>query len=388
MSRYDEWRKEREWRGRDRGGRDEQHRRESFYPGNHGFEENADSGRTAGDDDRQPYSQDPYGRYPGQQRPGGGRAEWQSSPSRGASQGYGPPQGFGQREPYNEQGSVRGGSRYSESQYSENQYSGNQYGSGRGGRQQYADYYGSDPHGSNQSRENDYGRYAERAQRRYERSASESLPPSRFDRSRFDQTRFDRGSGSGDGPFADTSQSPRFFGTGYYGDGGASYTGGFDERQGQRDYGVLYGREQRDEPSARPQRRYGSGPKGYTRSDERLREDISERLMMADSIDSSEVSVIVKDAKVTLEGSVPNRRMKHAIEDLADQCPGVQDVDNRIRVRREEWGAGSTADSASSTSSSTTASNLAASSNTMTASGVTPTSGSSGTTSSGKVRKE
>ncbi len=43
--------------------------------------------------------------------------------------------------------------------------------------------------------------------------------------------------------------------------------------------------------------------------------------------------MVVKDAKVTLEGSVPDRRMKHAIEDLADQCPGVQDVDNRIRVQ-------------------------------------------------------
>ena len=74
------------------------------------------------------------------------------------------------------------------------------------------------------------------------------------------------------------------------------------------------------------------GPKGYQRSDERMREDISERLMEAYHIDSSEVTVQVLGGKVVLEGTVPSRRMKHAIEDIADAAPGVQDVDNRIRV--------------------------------------------------------
>jgi len=27
--------------------------------------------------------------------------------------------------------------------------------------------------------------------------------------------------------------------------------------------------------------------------------------------------------------------MKHAIEDVVDAAPGVQDIDNRIRVKRE-----------------------------------------------------
>lgn len=72
---------------------------------------------------------------------------------------------------------------------------------------------------------------------------------------------------------------------------------------------------------------------GYQRSDDRLREDISERLMQARYIDSSDVTVAVSGAKVVLEGTVPERRMKHAIEDLADACPGVQDIENKIRVR-------------------------------------------------------
>ena len=74
-------------------------------------------------------------------------------------------------------------------------------------------------------------------------------------------------------------------------------------------------------------------PKGYQRSDERIREDVCERLAHS-GIDVSEVSVDVVQGHVTLSGTVPERYMKHAIEDYADDCAGVQDVDNRIRVQR------------------------------------------------------
>jgi osmotically-inducible protein OsmY len=82
------------------------------------------------------------------------------------------------------------------------------------------------------------------------------------------------------------------------------------------------------------QRRGGRGPKGYKRTDERIKEDLYERLMNQD-IDASEVTVEVKEAKVTLEGTVPERWMKHTIEDVADGCHGVQDVENRIRVQSQ-----------------------------------------------------
>lgn len=76
----------------------------------------------------------------------------------------------------------------------------------------------------------------------------------------------------------------------------------------------------------------GRGPKGYQRSDERIREEICERLTRDDFIDASEVTVEVKERKVILSGTVPERNMKHAIEDIADHCSGVQDVENQIRV--------------------------------------------------------
>lgn len=74
------------------------------------------------------------------------------------------------------------------------------------------------------------------------------------------------------------------------------------------------------------------GPKGYSRSDERIREFICERLAQQSRLDVSDVSISVNNGCVTLEGTVPERRMKHAIEDAADNCWGVKEVENRLRV--------------------------------------------------------
>ena len=56
--------------------------------------------------------------------------------------------------------------------------------------------------------------------------------------------------------------------------------------------------------------------------------------MHSSHVDAGEVSVEVKDGKVTLEGTVPERRMKHTIEDMAEACSGVNDVENKLRVSR------------------------------------------------------
>ncbi len=75
------------------------------------------------------------------------------------------------------------------------------------------------------------------------------------------------------------------------------------------------------------------GPKNYVRSDERLRDDICERLADESWIDLSEVDVHVDEGRVRLEGTVPDRFSKHAIEDIADGAWGVKDVENRLKVR-------------------------------------------------------
>ena len=77
----------------------------------------------------------------------------------------------------------------------------------------------------------------------------------------------------------------------------------------------------------------GRGPKGYTRSDERIREDVSDRLEQHGEIDASEIEVRVANGEVTLEGTVEDRWMKRMAEDLVEDCPGVKQVNNRIRIQ-------------------------------------------------------
>lgn len=78
----------------------------------------------------------------------------------------------------------------------------------------------------------------------------------------------------------------------------------------------------------------GRGPRDYRRSDERIREEISDRLTDDYSVDASDLSIQVKDGEVTLSGTVTTRDQKRRAEDLAEAISGVRDVTNNIRVNR------------------------------------------------------
>lgn len=78
------------------------------------------------------------------------------------------------------------------------------------------------------------------------------------------------------------------------------------------------------------------GPRGYTRTDERIRDEICERLTFANGVDVREVTVDVDKGKVTLGGTVRLRSQKYDIEDLADNTFGVTEVENNIRVERPD----------------------------------------------------
>jgi hypothetical protein len=80
----------------------------------------------------------------------------------------------------------------------------------------------------------------------------------------------------------------------------------------------------------------GRGPRGYTRSDDRLNEVICELLAEDPHVDASHVHVRVQDAVVTLTGRVEDRWTKYQIEELIDQCVGVRDIDNQLRVARAD----------------------------------------------------
>jgi osmotically-inducible protein OsmY len=78
----------------------------------------------------------------------------------------------------------------------------------------------------------------------------------------------------------------------------------------------------------------GRGPRGYQRSDDRIREDICERLSQHGTLDASDVDVIVAAGEVTLRGSVPSRWAKRETEDLIESVSGVRDVHNELRVHQ------------------------------------------------------
>jgi hypothetical protein len=79
---------------------------------------------------------------------------------------------------------------------------------------------------------------------------------------------------------------------------------------------------------------FGRGPKGYRRSDERIEEDINERLTQHPFVDATEIVVTVQNGEVQLSGSVEDRNAKRIAEDIAESVSGVKDVHNQIRVSR------------------------------------------------------
>lgn len=81
------------------------------------------------------------------------------------------------------------------------------------------------------------------------------------------------------------------------------------------------------------EQRMGRGPRSYTRSDDRIREDICERLMRG-WMNAENVDVRVSAGEVTLIGNVDSRDEKRAIEDLAEEVLGVKEVHNQLRVSR------------------------------------------------------
>jgi osmotically-inducible protein OsmY len=314
------------------------------------------SGQGRGDRDIQGhYSQGEYGT---------GSQGFQSGARETSQQGYGresqsmAPDDFSQRGEYGSQGQSGGGRQWQPgmqgSQGQGSQYQGAQ-GSGSQG-------YGSQLHGSQQGSQ-DYGMRNYDAQRRSEfdqRSMSgqqygysDQQDPGGYGREGYGAQPYTRQSfGSGADP--NQARTTGLSGQGYGGQdfGGRSNYGAQGDMQGQM--GQSAGR------STMGYR--GKGPKNYSRSDERIREDLNEKLTESDEIDASGISVEVNNGIATLTGTVEQRWMKHRAEDLAESCSGVRDVTNQITVKSQSSGqqsssqamSGSQGQSAQKTSSSST----------------------------------
>jgi len=79
----------------------------------------------------------------------------------------------------------------------------------------------------------------------------------------------------------------------------------------------------------------GKGPKGYHRSDERIKEDISDRLMDDGLLDASNIEIEVSNNEVILSGNVDSRDAKRRAEELCESIAGVNNVENRLHISRD-----------------------------------------------------
>ena len=95
-------------------------------------------------------------------------------------------------------------------------------------------------------------------------------------------------------------------------------------------------REQNGNPSGFRPSFAGRGPQGYKRSDDRIVEDINEAMTRDHNLDATNISVEVKDGEVVLKGTVSDREAKRYAEEIAESCSGVRDVQNQIRIKRED----------------------------------------------------
>lgn len=92
-------------------------------------------------------------------------------------------------------------------------------------------------------------------------------------------------------------------------------------------------------PFARRRNRKHSGPyigKGsrfYSRADDRMFEDICERMRQHGQLDASQIEVQVENGDVILTGNVTNRQTKRLAEDIAESVSGVRDVHNQLQFR-------------------------------------------------------
>lgn len=79
----------------------------------------------------------------------------------------------------------------------------------------------------------------------------------------------------------------------------------------------------------------GKGPKNYTRSDSRIKEDISDALTDHHGIDASDIDIEISSGTVILKGTVDSRSAKRQAEDVIENVSGVNNVENRLHVKSQ-----------------------------------------------------
>ncbi len=141
-------------------------------------------------------------------------------------------------------------------------------------------------------------------------------------------------------------------------DGVASWFGGGQNTEGEPDEEVRGGYR-------------GRGPRGYRRGDDRILEEVNDRLTDDDFLDASQIVASVQNGEIVLAGYVYNRTSKRRAERLAESVAGVTNVENRLRVipygataannwdMRQDAGSGETGETADETNAANPSANAA-----------------------------
>jgi hypothetical protein len=120
------------------------------------------------------------------------------------------------------------------------------------------------------------------------------------------------------------------------------HRGNFGDRDYNRDYNLGTGtamrmnRYESSESGQQDRGFFGKGPKGWKRSDERIKDEVCEALNDSYSVDASEIEVNVKEGHVILTGTIEGRDAKREVEHLVDGIRGVEDVQNNLKLNRKE----------------------------------------------------
>jgi osmotically-inducible protein OsmY len=146
------------------------------------------------------------------------------------------------------------------------------------------------------------------------------------------------GSSSGSGRSDYGSYGPESYGRSSYGQGVSGRDRGWWDRASDEVsswFGDEDAERRRRMDELREGRHSGRGPKGYTRSDERIREDVCDRLSDDPWVDASDIEVTVSNCEVTLAGNVDSREARRRAEDTAERISGVKHVQNNLRVQQQ-----------------------------------------------------
>ncbi|HKH59572.1 MAG TPA: BON domain-containing protein [Flavitalea sp.] len=293
----------------DRNNQDDENRNRENY-GNTGYDYESQDRNRRTRYGSSSYGESGYGRE-NQGLYGGGQGNEYGNQS-GESYGQG---NYGDRFRQQGQGSQQGGS-YGNEHRNENDWTRNQgYGYGSGQNQDWQ-----------QSRNMNYG--------------------SQYGTSGSYEGRSDRGYGAGYGSSGNRGYGGQNYGNQNYGSSGQDRNRDWWDRT-KDEVSAWFGDEdaERRRRVDRIQGPYkGKGPKDYQRSEDRIREDVCDRLSDDDNVDASNIQVQIQSNEVILTGTVASREQKRRAEDVVESISGVRNVENRIRVEQssdstsETWG--------------------------------------------------